>query len=183
MKQIQLKALLFATVYLLLTPSLAAKQPADSSIRFIVQHPLKTVEGHCQNVKISDLEYSLKDQLQLLSAFTITIHYRDLKTGNSNRDSHMMEVLGYPDHKSVIAKIDGLTPDGNRVRITGHLTIKGITRPFQTMASTARTEKGSLTISGSTTVLLSQFQIEKPSLLGMSIEDTVQIHYRFILDP
>lgn len=178
-KQYTLRVLLLSA-WLVLPLTLIAREPVESSIQFTVEHPLKTVVGESRNPSFSGLDYSYEGQFKLKGPFTVTIPYRDMKTGNGNRDSHMMEVLGYPDHQSVVARITGAEPSADGLRITGALSINGVSKPFQTLA-TLKEDQGSIVISGTTSVLLSDFQVEPPSLLGMSIEDRVVIRYRFKL--
>lgn len=160
--------------------ALQAKQPSESSIQFTVEHPMKTVVGESRNPVFSGLDYSYDGQFKLKGPFTVTISYKDMKTGNGNRDSHMMEVLGYPDHQSVVARIVEAEPTADGLRIAGSLSINGVNNLFRTLA-TLKEDQNDIVISGTASVLLSNFQVERPSLLGMSIEDRVVIRYRFKL--
>lgn len=160
--------------------SLSGKQPSEASIQFTVEHPLKTVEGMCRNPVVSGLDYTYDGQFQLKGPFKVTVPYKDMKTGNGNRDSHMMEVLGYPDHTAVVATITEAEPAAEGLRIAGALSINGVNMLFRTLAS-LKQDQGSIVISGTARIRLSDFHVERPSLLGMSVEDQVIISYRFKL--
>ena len=144
-------------------------------IRFIVKHPFKTVYGQCKEIIVQEIEI---DNNLNIKPFRITIPYLKMDTGNQNRDSHMLEVLGYPTYKEILVEIKPVNIKENTT-FEGWITIKGIRKPIK---STAIIEKQNnlYIVKGQVDILLSQFEIEKPSLLGLAVEDLVKVEYNFI---
>lgn len=176
---LRFKTILVLTLTMLASAALATA-PSQSSIQFTLTHPLHTINGKCDSISVSGLDYTYQaGKFQLKSPFRVEIPYRSLDTGNSNRDSHMLEVLGYPTHKSILAEIQTATQNGTSLSISGYLTIKGTRKPFST---TAKLEMGeAIMIKGQTAVSLTDFGVERPSLLGMATSDSVDITYSFTL--
>ena len=91
-------------------------------------------------------------------------------SGNSNRDSHAMEVvdaLTYPDVQftstSVVQRADSLV-------VTGKLTFHGVTNEV-TMVGSAQWLPDELDVKGGFDLSLTAFKVERPALLLIPVED------------
>ena len=112
---------------------------------------------------------------------------KSLETGMGIRDNHL--------HNSIFKMADGRTPDlrftgsnltcpsggGREVKcnISGSLTIRGVKRPF-TLAAKIREQGGSVItfrVVGEGSVKLSDYDIEQPSYLGVTIKDSVKLKF------
>ncbi len=110
---------------------------------------------------------------------------KTLVTGMGMRDEHM--------RKYIFTTADGKTPDlhfeadnatcsgsGHEAvcQVAGNLSIRGIAKPF-TVPLKIREDGSSFKASGDTVVKLSTYGIEKPSQLGVTTTDDVQLHFEF----
>ncbi|PKL30611.1 MAG: hypothetical protein CVV45_16650 [Spirochaetae bacterium HGW-Spirochaetae-10] len=153
----------------------------EKSIDFSVSHPLHEVKGTVDRIEIRNLQTS--DGRSIRGPFQIEIPYTALNTGNGNRDSHLLEILGYPEHRSILVEILEVKPvDEAHVSLHGYLTIGGVRRPAMIPASLT-VSSGVSTVEGTTAISLKEFQIEAPSLLGMAVADLVTVHFRFLIRP
>jgi len=144
-------------------------------VHFIVKHPFKTVHGKCKEVNIQEIEI---DNNLTIKPFRITIPYLKMDTGNQNRDSHMLEVLGYPIYKEILVEINPVKIQENTT-FEGWITIKGIRKPIKSIASIEK-QNNLYIVKGKANIVLTEFQIERPSLLGLAVEDLVEVNYEFI---
>ena len=124
------------------------------------------------------------DQL-VLEEIEAWLPVTSLETGVGIRDNHL--------HNYIFKTNDGQTPDlrftgaslrcpsgrGREVEcnISGNLTIRGVGRPF-TLAAKIRERGGSVTtfrVVGEGSVKLSDYDIERPSYLGVTMKDSVKL--------
>lgn len=151
------------------------------NIKFYVVHPWKKVVGTCNEPKIESLKLTgTKDFPISSSTFTVKCSLLNMKTGDANRDSHMLEVLGFPDYKEIIFSAISTQADKDlNYKFTGELNIKGKTKPINFSAKL--TKDNSITLKGNFEILLSEFSVERPALLFVPISDTVKIEVEILL--
>ena len=173
--------------------SLFAEDDPGYEVSFIVEHPFKTVRGECGDLSwpgsvLPSIGRSATGEIKLPLPHTIECAVNSLHTGNANRDSHMLEVLQYPLHKVIRATVTSIglaksdpVPGVLHYSITGELEIAGQSRPFQSEVRTLLSSDGaSINATGIIRVSLSEYGLEAPSLLGISVDDEVEVHYRFL---
>lgn len=103
-------------------------------------------------------------------------------SGNRNRDSHMAEATEsyiYPnvtfDAQSVVMLPAGeQTPEQNAM-VEGTLTFHDVTRPV-TVPVLIETSGSQIHLVGSFDVTLTEFAIDRPSLLGLKTKDWIGLH-------
>lgn len=158
----------------------AAPQLVHKEVHFTASHQFKTIPGMCESVNVSDVQIKLEgDHPALLAPATVTIPVESMKTGISNRDSHMLEVLGFPKFKEIRAVVESIVPgEKNHYAISGKLTIKGVEKPFRSEA-TSTTEGDTVILRGGFPVSLAAYGVEAPDLLFIKIKDRVDINYDF----
>ncbi|EOQ97286.1 YceI-like domain protein [Leptospira wolbachii serovar Codice str. CDC] len=126
------------------------------------------------NIQTSNNQYSLK------SPFVITIPLLKISSGDSNRDSHIQEILGYPDSPNILVKIESVNVIKEKTyTIKGKLTIHGNTKEFTTDASVSPEDSNLINVDGSFIVKFSEYELENPSLLFMKAKDEIRIKYLF----
>ncbi len=169
----------------------AAAAPAqllDGAVTYTVTHRFKTFSGV---VPASDLEANLQfdgaSPRDLL--FEIAVPLGAFDSGNELRDQHAaeaLELLLFPratwivDGVSVaefVPQDDG-TFDG-QLTVRGPLTLHGVTRsievPVRILYDPASGGRRTLTAWASFELSLSDFDIRRPGLLGIRIEDSVPV--------
>ncbi|EMY62827.1 YceI family protein [Leptospira terpstrae] len=153
----------------------------QKSIEFYVEHTTKNVKGVCGEIRLEEPNIqSSGNQFKLKSPFLITIPLVKISSGDSNRDSHIQEILGYPDTPNIIVKIESVNVLKDRTyTIQGKLTIHGNTKEFITESVVSPEDSKLINVDGSLNVKFSEYELENPSLLFMKAKDEIQIKYHF----
>ena len=148
----------------------------ESSMTYRMVHPLHKIEATSKEV-VYDVEADPgTKQFKTVSGW---VDVTTFDSGNSNRDSHAMEVIDaitYPDAKF---EGTGFTQKGDSLFITGKVTFHGITREMTAGAVTHWSE-GKLEVDGSFDLSLAAFKIDRPSLLMIPVEDTLSFSFAAI---
>jgi polyisoprenoid-binding protein YceI len=97
-------------------------------------------------------------------------------SGNSNRDSHAMEVLDALTFPTVSFQSKEIKTSGQDLLVSGDLTFHGVTKPISFDATTV-SSGSDLTVQGKANISLTSYQIERPSLLFIPVEDTLRITF------
>ncbi|PJZ78818.1 YceI family protein [Leptospira neocaledonica] len=155
----------------------------ESQINFIAIHPFKTVYGKCSGTAVSPTSLTQgPGGLQIPKLIKIEIPLSEIKSGDENRDEHIIESLGYPTITNISFTSTSITAKDNEWTVTGNLTVKGKTKTIRSVA-TIQKEGQETILSGKFQVLMSDFDVERPSLLFATAKDEVSIEYKFIVRP
>jgi hypothetical protein len=151
------------------------------NIKFYVTHPWKKVTGVCNEPKLESFKLiGGKDIPTISSPFIVKCSLLNMKTGDSNRDSHMLEVLGYPENKEIVFSVTNTQADKDlNYKISGDLSIKGKSKPIVFLAKLSK--EGSFRVNGSFEILLSDYSVERPALLFVPIKDSVRVEVEISL--
>jgi len=145
-------------------------------------HFLKTIHGVCNKVQHQDLMLTKKGYHYLLEKpFLISVDVSSIKTGNKNRDSNLYDLLQYPRYKTIAIHVEDISYKETKTIIKGTIQIAGKTKPFLADA-TVKEGPGALSVNGESQILLSQFDIDAPSFLGMPVKDRIQIMFQYDLN-
>jgi polyisoprenoid-binding protein YceI len=102
--------------------------PAHSSAQFVVRHMMITnVRGGFSGLQ-GTVVYD-PDDLSA-SSVDVTIDVNTLSTGDANRDAHVKsaEFLDVENYPTITFKSKKITKDGDGLKITGDLTVHGVTK-------------------------------------------------------
>jgi len=176
-------ALLALLLFLLLAVLAVVPAPAqarhlkqlkgESSMTYRMVHPLHKIEATSKDVTY-DVEADPGAREFKKVAGTVDVTTFD--SGNSNRDSHAMEVIDaidYPD-----ARFEGtlFTQKGDSIYISGKVTFHGVTRDV-TAGALAHWSQEKVTVEGSFALSLEAFKIDRPSLLLVPVEDKLSFDF------
>jgi polyisoprenoid-binding protein YceI len=149
-----------------------AYQTQTGKAVFLSDAPLRSFEG------VSEKLHGLVDLEQNLLDFYLDLN--TLKTGISLRDKHMrdnyLETKKYPFAEFTGKIKESLTerslPEGQAVKVTatGTFKIHGVARTIDVPGTLTR-KGNTLLLQASFKVLLTDHQIEKPSLVGFELAD------------
>jgi polyisoprenoid-binding protein YceI len=142
---------------------------ATSSMTYRLVHPLHKIEATSKDVVYRLEVDTLRKEIKTVSA---QVDVMTFNSGNSNRDSHAMEVIDaitYPD-----ASFSGtsVTQTADHVTVAGKLTFHGVTKDVVSHFD-SRWSSDSLVVSGGFTVSLTDYQIDRPSLLMIPVSDSL----------
>jgi polyisoprenoid-binding protein YceI len=144
-----------------------------SSMSYLLIHPLHKVEAVCRDI---DCSVVYDDASHTIDSASFSAGVSCFDSGNSNRDSHAMEVLDALTFPEVSFRSREIRADGSRLSVAGDLTFHGETRSL-TFPATADSGGGTLTVRGNAGISLTEFKIDRPSLLMLPVEDTLRISF------
>ena len=145
----------------------------ESSITYKLTHPLHEVEAISKE-SICRLNVDLTSK-QIKDAM-VDVDVMTFNSGNSNRDSHAMEVIdaiSYPDAKFIS---NNIVQKGDSVKAFGKLTFHGITKDV-TLSAAVKWESNKLLIDGWFNISLTEFKVERPSLLLIPCNDILKFTF------
>ncbi len=141
----------------------------ESFITYKLTHPLHEVEGTSnQSVCLIYADAEKKEIKNVL----VEVAVASFNSGNSNRDSHAMEVvdaISIPNAKFLSSKV---VQSGDSLKIYGKLTFHGITKDIIINAFT-NWSGDVLTVNGNFSISLTKFNVQRPSLLLIPVNDTL----------
>jgi polyisoprenoid-binding protein YceI len=156
--------------------------PSAAVVRFHVRHKLHQVDGRSTSVEGKAV---VEPDGKVLAMVRIPVATFD--SGDTNRDAHMRETLDAGKHPFVVFKgIAGLVVPAAHggplpLRLAGELDFHGVKRPIEVPASVEFGSDGSTTVRGKMTISLEAFQVERPSLLFVKIDDDCSIDFTLTL--
>ena len=89
----------------------------------------------------------------------------------------MHESMNIKLHKSVSFYISSLKKQENSYEISGYLVLNGVKKEIKSIAVILR-NADILTLNGTFSIKMSDFSIEPPTLLFLSVRDQVDIKYK-----
>lgn len=143
---------------------------AESKLTYNLSHPFHEVEATTKDV-MSTLE--LDPANRSIKSITVSVDVTTFDSGNSNRDSHAMEVidaLSYPEARFVSTSV---AQSGDSVKVLGNLTFHGVTKEI-TIPAALKWSANRLDVHGDFVVSLTAFKIERPSLLMIPVSDELR---------
>ncbi len=146
----------------------AVKQ--ESFITYKLTHPLHEVEGTSKESVC--LIYADAEKKEIKNVL-VEVAVSSFNSGNSNRDSHAMEVvdaISIPTAKFLSTKVE---QDGDSLKIYGKLTFHGVTKDI-VIDAFADWAGDKLTVDGNFNISLTEFKVDRPSLLLIPVNDTLK---------
>lgn len=104
----------------------------------------------------------------------------DLRSDNASRDEHMHELFEYEQYPDIRYEIKELVAQKQGYEIRGVLTMHGVSKAVTTTAEPV--EGAPRSLQGEFSVLLTDYGMEPPKLLFLSVRNRVDIAYRFVFD-
>lgn len=163
--------------WMLLALSFAAAQPKwveciknETSVTYLLSHPLHHMESTSKEI---DCRAEIDTAKKEIKTASVQIDVMTFNSGNSNRDSHAMEVIDAITYPDVIFSSTSIVQKGDSLKATGKLTFHGITKDIIIAAAT-KWLPNRLEVNGSFDLSLTDFKVERPSLLGIKCDDSLK---------
>ena len=177
----------YALAFLLVQPLSSSIEFVRSKVQFIAYHPLSRVKGVCSDIYVDNVNIERGSALRLTNPMIVICDVKQMNTKNKKRNRHMRKAMRYPEYKKVVLELRKLQKDispkgekkSHEYSLSGILSISGEKRPFRSVASVTQVAN-QVTFEGEFSVLISEFGIHPPSLLGLKIKDGVDIKYRMV---
>ena len=147
----------------------------NGEIKYYGSHPLHDWIG-VSKIITGKIDYSIKKKN------TNVIIVTPLRSFNSrvpSRDSNMLIYTNAIDHPKVVFESTNFEFAKDSVHISGDLNFNGITKSIKTSALFMQSD--SIYIEGSFFIRLSDYEVIRPSLMFMKVDDSVKIEYHFNL--
>ena len=145
----------------------------ESWVRYTLRHPLHTMEATSKEVTYGLALDTARREIRSVSAL---VDVTTFDSGNSNRDSHAMEVIDAITYPSVTFTSTSILNHSDSLAIAGNLTFHGITKQVQA-GGIAQWSAEKLVVRGNFDVSLTAFSIDRPSLLMMPVDDTLRFSF------
>ena len=167
------------TIYLLLvliTFNLSAQEikrvDSDKSIiNYTGKHFLH--KWSAENKNISGL---IQIENEAISNIGVVAKVSDFRSGNSNLDSNSLRVLDALQFPNVIFKSTSINQEDGQISIDGIMNFHGIEKDISISAKLVQLEE-SILLSGKFSVYLTEFLIDRPSLLTMKVDDEINLEF------
>ena len=142
-----------------------------SSINYSGKHFLH--KWSAENKNISGL---IQIQNDSISNIGIVAKVSDFKSGNSSLDSNSLRVLDALQFPNVIFKSTTLDQENGQIRIEGVINFHGIEKDINISAEVIQLN-GITQLSGKFSVYLTEFLVDRPSLLLRQIDNEIKIEF------
>jgi len=145
----------------------------QSFISYSGNHILHSWEGINNNI----LGLFVVNSENNISEIAILTKVEDFDSGNSNRDSHALEILESLKYPQIRFYSNNIIVNNDEVEIFGKLTFFGKSVEKK-INSQIILDENQIILSGKFDLILSDFQIKLPSFLGVKIDDIVKISFK-----
>lgn len=150
----------------------------NSFIKYKLTHPLHEVEaGSKDQICVIDADTAKRE----IKAALVQVGVATFNSGNSNRDSHAMEVVDAITYPAAKFLSNNITAKGDSLLISGKLTFHGITKEINISAFEKWTDK-ILEVDGRFDISLTQFKIGRPTLLLMPVDDDLRFSFKEVFN-
>jgi len=142
----------------------------ESNISYFLKHPLHEVEG---STKLFDCTVEMGPDT-LKSKITVKVSVAAFNSGNSNRDSHTLEILDAFKYPFVEFVSDSVRHDGKDFRVFGQLNFHGVKKPINFPVRWLQKD-GKTQVEAEFKVNLTDHNVKRPSLLMIPTENVMRI--------
>ncbi len=144
-----------------------------SSIMYAMSHPLHNFEATSKEFKAVAAYNMASKKIELIA---VTAAIKSFDSGNSNRDSHMIEATEALKYPNVTFSGNEISYSGEKISAKGKLTFHGVSKPFTITGVQKLTDK-KMVVTGSFDVNMTDFGIKPPSLMGLSTDEEIKMKY------
>ena len=142
----------------------------ESSITYRMDHTLHHIEATSKDGWFRVEVDPAKKEIKSVSA---QVDVMTFDSGNSNRDSHAMEVIESIKYPDVTFASTAVTQNADSIIVSGKLTFHGIKQDVL-MRGVVTWAQNKLNVEGGFVVSLTAFKVERPSLLLVPVDDALR---------
>lgn len=166
--------LLFSALSMLSAqPGRVQSLKGESWITYHLTHPLHEVEA---TSKVPLFHAEIDPQNREIKGADAQVDVTSFDSGNSNRDSHAMEVIDALDYPAVTFTSTKIVQFGDSLSISGVLMFHGISRNI-VAAALSKWSANKLEVLGSFDLSLTEFKIQRPTLLLIPVNDRLRFKF------
>jgi len=167
--------LLVSTLTFAANPA-AVKLFADkshSSITYGMNHLLHSWTGTSKDV--NSVILTDKDKKNI-SQVAVSVKISSFDSKNANRDSHMMEATDALKYPNITFSSKSIKLEGNKLAVDGILSFHGVNKDISFVAEEKK-NKNQVEVTGGFDVNMTDFNIKKPTLMGVATDDAIKITF------
>jgi polyisoprenoid-binding protein YceI len=122
-----------------------------------------------------------------VSSVTVTVPVEKLDCKNSTMNEHMRKALKASQNPTVVFRVDTYelahAGEGVAVTLNGTLTLGGVEKPITVNAQAKPGENGTLLVSGTREVRMTEFGLKPPTLMlgTMKVDERIKVGFDVIL--
>ncbi|MEZ0485733.1 YceI family protein [Fibrella aquatica] len=151
-----------------LTPKKLMVDKSKSTVTYSMVHPMHKWDGVSRDVNAAMVYDEATKQIQSVA---VAIRVASFDSQNQNRDSHMIEVLDGIKYPNVTFTSQDIKPNADgTLTVNGKLTFHNVTKPISVQV-TRRESGNQLLMNGKFDLKMTDYAVERPSLLGLATED------------
>ena len=150
----------------------------DSFIRYTLDHPAHKSIGTTKDFICGGYYDNISKQITKL---VVAAAVASFDSQNSSRDSHALEVLEGTKYPKVSFVSKAIKEEAGDLIIVGELNFHGIKKDITIKAKQIASDK-KIILSGSFNVSLDKFNVEKPSMVGVSVDDNLVMDFKTVFD-
>ncbi|HVN48686.1 MAG TPA: YceI family protein [Bacteroidota bacterium] len=150
----------------------------ESTVTYTLTHLLHVVDATSK-----DVAYHIDGNAaaKKINGVTAQVDVTTFDSGNSNRDSHAMEVVDAITYPYTTFSSTSVTQLGDSLHITGKLTFHGITGDITMLGKAIWTEHR-LEVQGNFVLSLTAYKVERPSLLMVPVNDDLHFALKAVFN-
>ena len=150
---------------------------ASSTVSYAAKHPLHSWEGVSHDVNCAMI---YNDESKQPESIAVSIKVASFDSDNNNRDSHAVEAMEGIKYPNVtFTSSDIKAGDNGALVAKGNLTFHGVAKPV-TLQAMRKESSGKMTLTGEFPVNMTDYKIERPSLMGMKTEDGMILKFNVV---
>ena len=146
---------------------------SSSSIMYFMSHPLHDWDASAKTFKTV---ISYDDATKEIKSVASVVKVQSFDSGNSNRDSHAIEVLDALKNPNITFASNNIQQAGEKLTIDGKLTFHGVTKPV-TLNAIRKDSKSAMTVTGKMNVNMTDHGVKPPGLMGMNTKENIRIDF------
>ncbi len=144
-----------------------------SSLSYAMKHPLHSFEATSKDFKAIAAYDVESGKIELIG---VSAGVKSFDSGNSNRDSHVIEATEALKYPNVTFSSDAVVYDGEKVTAKGKLVFHGVSKPFE-IQGIQKSLKGKLVLTGTFEVNMTDFGITPPGIMGLATDEKIRMSY------
>ena len=148
-------------------------QVENSKVTYYGDHYFHKWEGSTGDIR-GDVQY---DENKKQYNCSVVIPISTFSSGNDSRDSNMLIYCKAFDFPNITFESKSIQVNTNTLDIKGTIEFAGKRKEIKTVAQLKTLEDDQFSIEGEFGIMLSEFDIKRPSLLFVKMEDLVLIKY------
>lgn len=187
MKNVHFAAALALLLLLVAAPAVALDVPSSTAeVTFHISHPAK--EYDCSLLAGGAVVTGRFDPADIArTGVTVEIDASKFNSGNTRRDSHMIESLEALVFPTINWEVDGisgvsgpLVPGTYQARASGPLTLHGVNLDLSVPIAMTVGEDGTIVVTSEFEILLEEYGIERATLVFVPIANEIPITVRMV---